>query len=227
MVTEWDGSVFWTTREATAALNETLRWYNLFTGMWKRRLPLPTIANQVRYAIPGAFTANLRMTFRLLPMDLASLLEMNNARPNWRAETTATGGDVPTRPTMYIPESLSAFSIWPADAVGDPGPPGSLLIDGIADTPVLTLPGDYLDLGSEEEVALVGEAIHISAFKLRDARWRATVIKHKAFLMACLDKNSRLATSAYFREFLGLDREKDEVRLRGASQIAVPPSLQG
>lgn len=226
MATEWDGSVFWTAEEARLALNETLRWYNLYTGVWKTRRPMPTVANQVRYTIDGAFVYNLRMTFRLLPMDLASLAEMNNARPNWRAETTATGGDVPDRPTAYIPEGMSAFSIWPADAVGDVGPPGSLLIDGIAQTPLLVAPGDFLDLGVEEEVALVGEAIHISAFKLRDARWRATAIKHRAFLMACLDKNSRLATSAYFREYLGLDRQKDEAPIRGAAQVATPIGLQ-
>jgi hypothetical protein len=226
MATEWDGSVFWTPREATAALNEALRWYNLFTGVWKVRVALPTVANQVTYSISGSFVYNLRMTFRLLPMDLGSLKEMNNGRPNWRAETTASGGDVPTRPTMYIPVGMNRFAIWPADAVGDVGPPGSLLIDGLAQTPILTLPGDFLDLGLEEEVALVGEAIHISAFKLRDARWRATAVKHKAFLLACLSKNERLATSAYFREFLGLDRQKDEQPIIGAAQIATPQGLQ-
>lgn len=216
---QWDGSAFWTDEEARLAINEALRLYNLFTGFWKARpMPIPTVAGQVFYAVPGTLTVSLRMTFNLLSMTIGSLDEYDNGRPNWQAETTADGGDVPTRPKAYLPVGLSQFALWPADATGG----GSLLLDGVAQTPILVADGDYLDLGQEELTILLGEALHIAAFKERGSRWAATAVKHTAFLAACADKNSRLATSAYFRKALGLDQEKTRRPMRGGS-LATPP----
>lgn len=216
---QWDGSAFWTAEEARLAINEALRIYSLLTGFWKRRVPpIPTVANQVFYFVPGALTVNLRMTFNLLNMTIGSLSEYDNGCPNWQSETTASGGDVPTRPMAYIPVGLTQFAIWPADAAGG----GSLLLDGVAATPVLIAPTDYLDLGQEEITILLGEALHIVAFKERGPRWAATAVKHQAFLAACADRNKRLATNAYFRKFLGLDQQKNQRPERRADAPSPP-----
>lgn len=219
MQQQWDASAFWTDEEARRAINEALRIYNLFTGFWKRRVPpIPTVAGQVFYAVPGTLTVNLRMTFNLLSMTIGSLSEYDNGRPNWQAESTTDGGDVPTRPKAYIPVGLATFAIWPRDAVGG----GSLLLDGVAATPVLLADGDFLDLGQEEITILLGEALHIVAFKERGRRWAATAVKHTAFLAACADRNKRLATNAYFRKYLGLDQEKTRRPERRADAPSPP-----
>lgn len=222
MTQQWDASAFWTDEEARLAINEALRLYNLFTGFWKVRIPpIVTVAGQVFYAVPGSLTVNLRMTFNLLSMTIGSLDEYDNGRPNWQAESTVDGGDVPTRPKAYIPVGLKTFAIWPRDAVGG----GSLLVDGVSATPILLADGDFLDLGQEELTILLGEALHVAAFKERSAgngRWAATAIKHKAFLSACADKNKRLATNAYFRKYLGLDQEKTRRPQRRADAPSPP-----
>lgn len=210
---EYDGAAFWTDEESRIAINDALRTYNLLTGYWCRRpTPIPTVANQVFYSVPATLTMNLRMTFNLLSMELGSLAEYDNGRPYWQGETTADGGDVPTRPRAYLPSGLRTFAIWPADAAGG----GSLLVDGLAATPVLVNAGDFIDIGAEDVGVIVDEALHVAAFKIRGSReWQATFAKHREFLQACADRNSRLATSSYFRKYLGLDREKDYVPIRG------------
>lgn len=228
MVQSWDESVFWTDAEARRALNESLRLYNLFTGFWKKRLVLPTVASGagftgLYYQTSSQLVMNLRMTYNDLNMTLGSIQELNFGRPNWRGELTTDGADVPTRPMKYIPLGLDRFAIWPRDAAGG----GALSIDGVTITPVLTNPADFVDLGQEEELALIGEALHIVSFKEGGPRWKATLGRHRDFLRACVDRNSRLASSSFFRNFLGLDREKDLQPLRGLAKTPQPPQVQG
>lgn len=226
MVERWDSSVFWTNEEARLALNEALRLYNLFTGFWKKRVVIPTVPvapNGVGlyYLTDTQLSVNLRMTLNDLPMTLGAVEEYNLARPNWRAEQTDTGEDVPTRPMVYLPVGLRRFAIWPKDATGG----NSLGVDGVTVTPVLVNGGDFVDLGQEEELALTSEALHIAAFKEGGVRWKATLPLHRHFLGACVDKNTRLATSSFFREFLGLDRQKDYRPIRGATSRPLPPQI--
>ena len=171
---------------------------------------LPTVANQVWYALPSTLVFDLRATCNLRPLDPVSLFALDRFRSTWETETTASGGAVPSRPTRWLPVGLTLFAIWPADATGG----NSLAIDGVRATPSLSALTDYVDLGAEEESALLGYALHVLTFKLGGARFQATFSLRQAFLQAALDQNDRLRASTYFRAALGGDKDQQLLRLR-------------
>lgn len=201
----WESVAFWTDAEATTYINDALRWWNLFTAQWKRRVVITTVANQVWYSVPSTLIYDLRMDFTTTPMDVTSLTDLDNGRPGWEGETTATSG-VPTVPTFFAPAGLNLFAIWPADAVGD----RQLVVDGVRATPVLSAAGDFLDLGQEELTAILGEALHTAAFKEGGGRWQNTQPLHQAFLLAAADRNERFKASTYFRRAMGLDSNRSQ-----------------
>jgi hypothetical protein len=90
----WDGTPFWTGEEARLALNEGLRLWNLYTGTWTRRVVLsPTVIDQVWYAVPGTLTWAARLTINGVPLGPpVGLADLDDGRPGWEAEHTATGG---------------------------------------------------------------------------------------------------------------------------------------
>src|SRR5712691_13568740 len=98
-----DSSLFFAPEEARLALNEALRDWNLLTGRWRRRLTLSTLAPVAGapitdYALGATMTYGMRVALSSgQPVIPTSQLELDLARPTWRRETTASGGDVPTR----------------------------------------------------------------------------------------------------------------------------------
>jgi hypothetical protein len=202
----YESSPFWTATQALHALNEALRVWNMLTGMWKKTQTQLTTANTVYYTFSSSFVYNMKVSFGSRPMEIGSLSSMDNGRPTWEGETTASGGAVPTRPTIWIPAGLRMLAIWPADAVGGT----TLVLDGVCVTPVLAAAGDFVDLAQSEHDALLGEALFILAFGEGGQRFEATKEFHKAFLTAALEQNSRLSQSAYFRKALGLDLNRGE-----------------
>ena len=218
--TTYDAIPFWTATEADNALNEALQTYNLLTGFWKRRIVYTTVAGEVWITVPGTLTYNLRVAFNEQVLDPDSIAAMDLARRRWESETTTSGGDVPTRPRVWMPNGLNELAIWPADAAGQ----NSLVIDGLAATPVLTSDTQYLDLGQEDIDALVNYALHVLTLKLGGARFQGMLPKFGAFLTACADRNARLRGSNYFRWLLGRDWQTALVPLRAAG--APVPTLQ-
>jgi len=200
--TLYESVPFWTPTEATNALNEGLRVWNQLTGRWHTRVPLQTTAGTLTYTVTGALLYRTRITFNLLPMSPASREDLNQGRPNWRQETTLSGGDVPTRPMLWAPRSLRTVDIWPADAVGH----GGLMVDGIAATPVLVNPGDTVDLAEADVSALLGYALHVVSLKKGGAWFQTTFAYFKAFLQAAGEENSLITTSQMYRRVLGLDK---------------------
>lgn len=197
----YDNSVFWTASQATAAINESLRQWNLFTGMWKKTQLTATTANTVWYTFSSSFVYNMRVTYNGQQMDIASLDSMDNGRPNWEGETTSSGGAVPTRPSKWIPSGLRRLAIWPADASGG----GSLALDGVCITPTLSLDADFIDLAQSEHDAILGEALMLLAFKEGGTRFEAAKKWHQEFLIAAAEQNERLKASAYFKKAMGFD----------------------
>lgn len=196
-----DASPFWVPAQKIAAINEALRVWNMLTGMWKAPVTLPTTAGTVWYSVPSTMVYDTRMEFNGRPMDPESLNGMDNGRDGWEGESTVTGSDVPTRPTLWIPAGLNLFAIWPRDAVGG----NSLLLDGVRRTPVLSADADFIDIGQAELDALLGECVHILAFSEAGQRWAATQQLHKNFLIAAAEQNARLNASVFFRNAMGLD----------------------
>jgi hypothetical protein len=197
----WEGSVFWTDQEAREGLNESLHWWNLLTGQWKRTEILPTLANQVWYPLSSTLVYTVQVQFGSLPMDQTSVEDLDNGRAGWEGETTASGSPVPSRPTCWAPAGLKSIAIWPADAVGGV----TMVVDGVRATPTLVADTDYLDLGQEELDTLLGETLHRLTFKEGGKRLTSTLSWHKDFIAAAMAKNSRLSASALFRQIMGQD----------------------
>lgn len=215
----WDGVVFWTPEEARSAINETLRDWNLLTGRWRRRILLSTVAPvagvpTVAYALGATMTYGMRMAMSSgRPLIPTSILELDLGRPTWRYETVASGGDVPTVPTLWAPESLQRIVIWPATNTAGVN---DLLADGVANTPVLVEDGDTVDIGEETVDVLIDFAIHIVAFKEAGPRWRATLPAFQAFLQAAAGENGQLKSNQQFRRWAGLDRRRDLQKMKDA-----------
>jgi hypothetical protein len=97
---------------------------------------------------------------------------------------------------------MTEIAIWPADAAGG----NTLLIDGVANTPVLALPGDFADMGVQDLHAISGFAVYLGAFKRGASAILASKSLFDDFLQAALQQNDRLRYSLYFRKALGLDK---------------------
>lgn len=214
MQQRWDGSVFWTGEEARLAINEALRDWNLLTGRWRRRVTLSTTAATPTVILPATMTYGMRVRLSTgAPLHPTSVLELDLMRPSWRTETTASGGDVPTAPALWAPESLQRIVIWPATAgVGV----GNLLVDGVSATPVLNEDADFVDIGDEILDVLADMAIHVAAFKEAGPRWRATRPFLQAFLVAAAEENGLLKANQAYRRAAGLDRRRDLQPAKGA-----------
>ena len=210
---------FWSTTEANSAINEALRVWNLLTGMWKRRILIATTANTVFYSLPSTLVYDVRTEFNQVPLEQSSIFDLNNGRGNWRGETTATGGAVPTRPTLWAPVGLMRLAIWPAHAAGG----GTLTVDGVRQTPVLVVDADFVDLGQCELTTLIGYALHILAFKLSGPLFQSTLPLYRRFIVAAADQNARLRSSTWYRKVMGLDLNRQQHPVRANPQLQEAP----
>lgn len=208
----WEEAAFWTDEEARLAINEALRDWNLLTGRWRRRTILDVLANIPTVDLGGSLIYGMRVRFGVKPLVGTSLAELDLARPTWRFETVATGGDVPVVPTLWAPVSLQQIVIWPASATDVSG---VVLVDGIAATPVLVEDADYVDIGEETIDILSDFALHIAAFKRGGPEWRNTKPFWQAFLKAAAEENSLLKTKQAFRRYAGLNRTRDLLPAKG------------
>ena len=206
----WESVPFWSDAEADRAINEALRWWNLFTGYWRKVEVILTTVNTVFYSLSSTIILPARVNFSTFPMDVGSVFDLNQGRPNWRGETTTTGAPVPTRPAVWVPIGMKRIAIWPADAVGAT----TLVVDSVRTTPTLSADGDFIDIGREELSILAGEALHIAAFKEGGNRWLATQRFHGEFLRGALARNSMLYASDVFRKAAGIETHRSQHRMR-------------
>jgi hypothetical protein len=203
----WDSSPFWTDAEATRYINHALRFWNLLTGFWKETVLVSTPNPVSPYVpLPGALTFGMQVIWGATskPLQLSGLFDLDMGRPRWEEETTASGGEIPTIPTLWCPSGMKELVIWPQDATMDQ----PLLIDGVAATPVLVNPGDFIDLGDQDAGPILDFALHVAAFKRGQGAMSSTALRLQAFLQAARAQNGRLAYSLVFRKALGLDHVK-------------------
>lgn len=221
---KWENVPFWTDAEATAALNEGLRVWNMLTGMWRQRVVVATPAASPWVSLSSTMVYGTKINFITSPLIPSSRDDLDLFRPGWEGETTASGGAVPTTPKLWAPAGLNLFAIWPADAAGGQ----SLTVDGVRKTPVLVNPGDFIDIGEHELDALLGFALHVASFKLGSPLFNGTAGLRKNFLLAAVDQNTRLMASSYFRRQLGLDVSRYSRPFRSPDPLdqakAAPPA---
>jgi len=208
--------VWWTTAEKTLYINEGLRVFNALTGYWKQTdEPLVTVADQVWYTLPGTITSGMRVSFNGVPMTPSSLNDMDQGQPYWESETTVSGGTVPSTPQMWGIGAMNLIAIWPADHVGG----NSLLVDGIAVTPVLVNGGDYIDIGDEELNGLLAYWQHIAMFKDAGPTFEASIPQFQDFLKSAATRNSMLMASSLFRTAMGVDDGRAEIPRRYGNKV--------
>ena len=199
----YTGDPFWSTTEANDALNEALRYFNLFTGYWRGTATAPTIINSPFIVVPATLTYRTRVYVTGRALTRKSIVELYRTRRDWRTQTLASGSPVPTTIREWAPIGLGRIAYWPTDPVG-----GTVLsFDAVKLTPILTADGNFLDLGEEEIKLILEESLWILAFK-RPSLLEQMKPRHQAFLMGCLERNDQIRASSYFREALGLDQEQ-------------------
>lgn len=213
---------FWATEDADDALNEAFLLWNLLTGQWRTSVAIPAIAATWDYDLTQALVFGARVSYNGQPLDVSSLWDLEQARPGWRAETTASGGDVPDRPMLWAPVSLLYIHVWPAVATTT----GTFLIEGVAATPQLLNDEQAVDLTEDLLTPLLDGALHVCAFSEGSDRFLATSAQWLSFLTAAVSHNSQLKSSAVCRRYLGLDRGRDFRPTRGAPTFP-PPALTG
>jgi hypothetical protein len=212
----YESTVFWTPTEATNAINEALRTWNILVSFYKGRKTFLTVANQVWYPVPAGMLFPFRMDGVSTPLVQTTFYDLDLGRPNWEGETTATAG-VPSEPALWVPAGVTRFALWPADAIG-----GSLFtIDGLLPAPVLVGGGDYIDLGEEAIGALLDYALHLLSFKVGGDTFTRLIPRFQHFLAAVATRNERLFSNQAFRKLLGKYTDVDSTP--GPAQ-AVPKS---
>lgn len=206
----YTGDPFWSDTEANDAINEALRYFNLFTGYWRGSGTTATTAGNPFVSVPGTLTYRTRVTRTGQVLTRKSIVELYRTRRDWRTQTTTTGSPTPTTIREWAPVGLGQIAIWPTDAAGGT----TLTFEAIKLTPVLTLDADFLDLGNEELNLVLCEALYILSFK-RPSILPVMQAKHQTFLQGCLERNDQLRASSYYRNVLGLDQaQRVEGRLR-------------
>jgi len=215
----YTGDPFWSDTEANDALNEALRYFNLFTGYWRGTATALTIAGSPFVAVPGSLTYRTRVTRTGQALSRKSIVELYRTKRNWRTQTTASGSPIPTTIREWAPVGLGQIAIWPTDTAGGT----TLTFEAIKITPILTADGDFLDVGNEELTLVLSEALYILSFK-RPSLLAQMAEKHQTFLQGCLERNDQLRASSYFRRQLGLDQQQREVaRVRPKDEEAPTP----
>lgn len=197
------GDPFWSNTEANDAINDALRYFNLFTGYWRGTATANTVANDPFLTVPATLTYRTRITRSGQVLTRKSIVELYRSRRNWRTQTTASGGDVPTTVQEWAPIGLGSIALWPAHAAGGL----TLTVEAVKLTPVLTADGQNLDAGNEEINLILAESLWILAFK-RPSILEQMKPKHQTFLAGCLERNDQLRASSYFRRQLGLDQQQ-------------------
>ncbi len=197
---------FWVAAEANDAINEALLMWNALTGLWKGTQIITTTANNWDYALDASMVFGTGVTFDGRSLAQSSLTEMDAGKPLWQSQTTADGGSVPTSPQIWLPMSIDMIAIWPADAVGG----HTLSVFGISQTPTMDDDADFIDIGHEQLDVLLGYALHVLSLKEGGERFISTMALLGDFLAAAAEENAQLTASSIFRQFIGIDMNRQE-----------------
>jgi len=206
----------WRTDEKNKILQDTLRWWNILTGYWKGPFTITTTASAPWYALPAplAGLSTIRVEFQSRSLRPATRYDMDHGRDGWEAETTASGGDVPTKPKYYVIGGTNLLGIWPADAAGN----SALVVNSILTTPTPTLDSDAIDLAPELIDPLLSGAQALAVFKEGGVEAKLAGPLFTKFIEAAGDQCAVFKASAAYRRYMGIDygRAKMPYRLPAA-----------
>jgi hypothetical protein len=140
----------------------------------------------------------------------SSVAAWDKGYPNWEG--------YPSQPQEWAPVAINLIAIRPADYTGG----NSLVVDGLAQAPVLANAGDFIDIGAEELNTLVNYCQYLAAFKEGGAEFQSALPLYQSFLKAAAVKNEKLLASSIFRRAMGLDADMAGQRPRRAKPMMSP-----
>lgn len=202
--------VFWDETELQDALNEAIEFWQALTGEWTRDMPL-TVNGTNFQDVPAQFASVFRVRYVSdtnnpgpgTPLNLTSLQELDYGFPGWRG----TAGTA----LYWAPAGLNKLVVYPAPTAG------YLFLEGYREAPTLQADADFLDLGDEEIVRLLGYAQWYLAFKegAKEATENVDPLLQQ-MIAAAAQRNARLNQVSSYRAWLGEHRDEDRRAPRGA-----------
>src|SRR6266508_237891 len=227
----YEQAVFWTPTAATAALAESVRSWNLITGISRQTVNVSTVVDDPYIVLPipqqWLKVTRVRIPSPARELNLISLAGLDSAFPGWETHTTLTALGL-AAPRYWAPVGTTRIAIYPADTTvlaGGNGP-RTLAVDGIACANVLSISTDYLDLGDEELTVILGYALHVLSFSKGAEALTATTPLYLALLKAAADRNAVFAASSFYRRIIGGDLSRSAYPLRAQSSLAAAAQLE-
>jgi hypothetical protein len=196
----WENDPFWTTVDADLAINDALRLWGGWTGFWQASYNATQIANDPFVVLNTPMSVGSRVTLNGVPLESTSLEGLDYGRPTWQS---ARG-----TPSVWAPVDLLTFVVTPASTSNI-----TLVVEGLRTTPTLTSASDYVQLGEEEQSAILDYALHAAAFKRGAAFLEMTKEAHDRFKLAAVLRNNQLRQSLPFREVY--QRNQKQLRVPG------------
>lgn len=156
--------------------------------------------------------ALINMRIANLPMDVDSVQNADNYRPEWQAESTA-------QPDMAMTAGLNLIGMAPIpDAIY------SLTASVVENAPIMEDDADYLEVGRDEYDVILDYAQHLAAFKMGGAEFLSTLPLLKRFYKQAALYNSKLAEMGeYIDAILDLSKLQEQTNPRFSS---VTPATQ-
>jgi hypothetical protein len=138
-----NNSELYTLPEVDAVINECLRTVNLFTTFYRGSVAVAggSAIDRLVYQTPAGILIPSAVFFAGRQLQKTSLLKLARQRRNWATDTTARSGRV----EFWAPVGIGQFVITPRDSVGG----REIVVDGVAEPPLLVNPGDVIALENE------------------------------------------------------------------------------
>lgn len=203
-----DSSRHWTNEEARIALNDVLLFWNLLTGQWRRTITLTFTAPQGDGYLPLPDSTTLIWPMRMersdgTPIERASITSLNLAIPRWRGHATDDGGAIPTSVQYWAARSLQLVVLYPKPAATT-----NVILDGVADTPVLTADGDFVDLDEGILDTVLECAAHWLQFKDGGPKFENTIPALQSLILLAGDLNDQIRSTNLYRRAQGRDTDR-------------------
>lgn len=204
-------SAFWTDDEIRQNINAALRTWNCLTGFWAGTATFVTTANYPYYALPAALVFGARATLDGVLLQPSSIFNWDQLDPYWMFRSGL--------PAEWAPIGVGIVALRPVDPSGG----HTIVVEGISVTPVLTVAGDFIQLGEEDFAAILDYVLHLLTFKEGGAEFFATQAQLKTFVAAAGVRNEKLRASALYRRILGIvpDPQQKPWRRKAADGMEV------
>jgi hypothetical protein len=192
---ERTGDTFWTEQEFKDAINEAIRIWQVMTGDWTEFLST-VVSSGNTYNVPRQICSLTRISINDVGLPMTALPEQDYGNPGWQG-TTGTA-------RYWAPSGVNLADIIPAPTSG------TISWQGLQEAPVLTTDSDFINIGDQELVAMLGYCLHYLSFKEGTTEAKATLPMLQEMLKAAGEANAELRATNMYKKFMGIYREKDE-----------------